>query len=75
MYASSLLSIEPWWLLVDRILSLITRRIWQLNTPSPLLLTLVSSVFRPHHLEDNCSNSYGFCVCVCMFVYIIGSSS
>ncbi len=42
------------------------------HPPPPLLLTLVSPVFRPH-LADNCPYSYGFYVYV--FVFIIESSS
>lgn len=75
MPACSLLSIEPRWLAVDHVPSLIAQRIWQLNTPSPLLLTLVSPVFRPHHLADNCRYSYGLRACVFMCLFVIESSS
>lgn len=76
VYVYCLLSVQCHWLVVDHILSLIARRIWQLNAASPLLLTLVSPVSHPYRLEDNCHNSYGFvvCVCVCALLYIIGSS-
>ena len=75
MSPCSLLSIEPWWLALDHVLSLIARRIWQLNTPTSLLHTLVLPVFSPHHLADNCPYGYGVCVCVCVFLSVIESSS
>lgn len=34
--------------------------VWCQWSPPPLVLP----AFRPHHLERNCSNSLGFCVCV-----------